>query len=266
MNFKIRGNDFMRHYTGQSKRSRAVVIIVVLACVYLVLAIISLLSRNKSAKANAVSEGDSSEPLQYEIAVSSEDTESWMLILVNRWNPAPDNYEKGIEFVKLKYDQAVDERIYPDLQQMMDDCRAEGLKPMVCSGYRSIEKQTQLFNAKVKEYLNQGYSKEKARSEAEQWVAVPGTSEHHLGIAVDIISENYQYLDEKQEQTAEQQWLLKNCWKYGFILRYPSDKSELTGIHYEPWHYRYVGKTVAEYITKNNLCLEEYLKIADTEK
>ena len=252
----------MRHRYGQSKTNIAIVIIIVLAVIYLLLSVIWIFDRNDSAKTIAVSKSDSSSSssIQYEFTSSSEDTESWMLILVNRWNPVPDNYESGITFVKLKYDQSVDERIYPDLQQMMDDCRAEGLKPMVCSGYRSIEKQTKLFNNKIQEYLNQGYSQEKARSEAEQWVAVPGTSEHHLGIAVDIISENYQYLDDKQEQTPEQQWLLKNCWKYGFILRYPSDKSELTGIHYEPWHYRYVGKEAAEYITTHNLCLEEYLE------
>lgn len=258
----------MRHYYGQAKKNHAGIIIIVLVIGYLLLSIISIFSRNASVKTHSTSESDKFENADYTVnydffsdtdPVGSEEDESWKLILVNRWNPVPDNYESEITFVKLKYDQSVDERIYPDLQQMMDDCRADGLNPMICSGYRSKDKQQQLFDNKVNEYLQQGYSLEKAYSEAEQWVAVPGTSEHHLGLAVDIVSENYQFLDEGQEQTPEQQWLLENCWKYGFILRYPSDKSELTGIHYEPWHYRYVGKNAAEYITQNDLCLEEYL-------
>ena len=90
-------------------------------------------------------------------------------------------------------------------------------------------------------------------------VAYPGTSEHNLGLAVDIVARDYQILDEKQEQTAEQQWLMENCCKYGFILRYPTDKTEETGIIYEPWHYRYVGQTAAKEMYRKNLCLEEYL-------
>lgn len=257
----------MRHYYGQAKKNHAGIIIIVLIIGYLLLSVISIFSRSSSVKTHAASDGDKIEGMRYNrpdfssdtSPVSSEEDESWKLILVNRWNPVPDNYGSKITFVKLKYDQSVDERIYPELQQMMDDCRAEGLNPKVCSGYRSKEKQQQLFDNKINEYLQQGYSREKAYSEAGQWVAVPGTSEHHLGLAVDIVSEDYQFLDEGQEQTPEQQWLLENCWKYGFILRYPSDKSELTGIHYEPWHYRYVGKEAAKYITENNLCLEEYL-------
>lgn len=258
----------MRHYYGQAKKNYAGIIIIVLIIGYLILSVISIFNRSAALKTNAASNSDAFKSLNYssdlnsllDIAyVSSEEDESWKLILVNRWNTVPDNYENGIAFTKLKYDQSIDERIYPELQRMMDDCRAEGLNPKVCSGYRSKEKQQKLFNDKVNEYINQGYSRKKAYSEAEKWVALPGTSEHHLGLAADIVSENYQFLDQRQEQTPEQQWLIKNCWKYGFILRYPSNKSELTGIHYEPWHYRYVGKKAALYITKNNLCLEEYL-------
>ena len=80
-----------------------------------------------------------------------------------------------------------------------------------------------------------------------------------LGLAVDIVARDYQLLDERQEETAEQQWLMKNCWRYGFILRYPTDKTEETGIIYEPWHYRYVGREAAEEITRQEICLEEYL-------
>ncbi len=99
----------------------------------------------------------------------------------------------------------------------------------------------------------------RAKEEAFHTVAKPGTSEHHLGLAVDIVDGNHQLLDETQEHTAVQQWLMDNSWKYGFILRYPTGKSEITGIIYEPWHYRYVGVKAAGEIHRNGLCLEEYL-------
>ncbi|MCB6367700.1 M15 family metallopeptidase, partial [Intestinibacillus massiliensis] len=92
------------------------------------------------------------------------------------------------------------------------------------------------------------------------WVAVPGTSEHQLGLAVDLVSLSNQNLNHSQENTALQKWLMKNSWKYGFILRYPSDKSSITGIGYEPWHYRYVGKKAAKAIYEQGVCLEEYLQ------
>ena len=187
--------------------------------------------------------------------------QSWKLILVNRWHPVPDGYENQLEWVNLKYDQQIDARVYPELQQMMDDCRKAGLHPIVCSGYRSKEKQQILFDEKCNEYLQQGYSRAKAYRAAEEWVALPGTSEHHLGMAVDIVAESYQFLDRRQEETAEQQWMMAHSWEYGFILRYPTGKSSLTGIQYEPWHYRYVGRAAAAYITQNHLCLEEYLSI-----
>jgi len=91
-------------------------------------------------------------------------------------------------------------------------------------------------------------------------VALPGTSEHQTGLAVDIVDAGYQSLDEKQERTAVQQWLMKNSWRYGFILRYPNHKSDITGIYYEPWHYRYVGKEAAKEIYEKDICLEEYIK------
>lgn len=250
----------MANVGGQAKRSNHT-FIAVAAIIAVMVIIVGYLTSQFVGRSPAVQSNAAASNSDIKSTSSEEilEDEPWALILVNKWTPVPDGYENDIVFEKLRYDQSVDVRIYDSLQKMMDDCRADGLSPMVCSGYRSQEKQQELLNDKIKEYKRQGYSEEKAVTEAEKWVAVPGTSEHHLGIAVDIISENYQYLDEKQEQTREQQWMLKNCWKYGFILRYPSGKSDLTGIYYEPWHYRYVGKKAAKYITENNLCLEEYL-------
>ena len=143
---------------------------------------------------------------------------------------------------------------------MMDDCRAAGLSPYICSSYRTWEKQNRLFEENVRSLMAQGYSEEEARTETAKNIAIPGTSEHQLGLAVDIVDKNYQILDETQEDTAVQKWLMENSWRYGFILRYPTDKSDITGIVYEPWHYRYVGKEAAEAIYNEGICLEEYLE------
>ena len=107
--------------------------------------------------------------------------------------------------------------------------------------------------------MARGYSRERAETEAGEQVAIPGTSEHQLGLAVDIVDISYQLLDRSQEDTAVQKWLMEHSWEYGFILRYPDGKSEITGITYEPWHYRYVGRENAEQIYRRGFCLEEYL-------
>ena len=183
---------------------------------------------------------------------------AWNLLLVNPWNELPEGF--SVELRELGDGEAVDERAYPDLQAMLDDARAEGLSPIVCSSYRTREKQQELFVRRVGRLTAAGYSEQDAVTEAGKWVAVPGTSEHQTGLALDIISSSYRVLDREQENTAEQRWLMENSYKYGFILRYPSDKSEITGINYEPWHYRYVGKEAAKEIYEKGLCLEEYLE------
>ena len=188
---------------------------------------------------------------------SNVDKTQWNLILVNKWNLLPENHNPSL--TQLKNGHAIDERAYPDLQNMMDDCRAAGLNPLICSSYRTMDKQKKLYKNKVDEYLAQGYSQEDAEAAAGEVVAVPGTSEHQLGLALDIVDVANQVLDERQENTEVQKWLMKNSWKYGFILRYPTDKSDITGISYEPWHYRYVGKEAAKEIYEAGICLEEYL-------
>lgn len=180
------------------------------------------------------------------------------LLLVNKWNPIPDDY--SAELMDLRSGHAIDKRAYPYLVAMLDAARAEGLSPIICSSYRTEEKQQTLYRNKVNSYIAQGYARDKAENEAGMWVAIPGTSEHQVGLAVDIVAQNYTTLDEKQEQTAEQQWLMQNSYKYGFILRYPENKSDITGIAYEPWHYRYVGVDIATEIFERGICLEEYIE------
>ena len=177
----------------------------------------------------------------------------WELILVNDDNCIPADYE--VDLLTLSNGERVDERIYPDLQKMFDDMRAAGHKPKVVSGYRSKEEQENILEAKCQEYINQGYTKFMAKDMALNWVAEPGTSEHQLGIAVDInpdysVSKGWGFYG----------WLAENAHKYGFINRYPADKVEITGISNERWHYRYVGKEAAKIMYEENLCLEEYIE------
>lgn len=185
--------------------------------------------------------------------------QEWDLVLVNPWNPIPENYEPELTY--LRNGQAVDSRCYPQLQQMMDDCRAAGAEPLICASYRTMEKQETLFEDKEARLIREGCPENEAEAEAAKVVAYPGTSEHQLGLALDIVDVSYQQLDTEQENTPAQQWLMKNSWRYGFVLRYPADKSDITGIIYEPWHYRYVGKEAAAEMYEDKLCLEEYLGI-----
>lgn len=184
------------------------------------------------------------------------DTTGKEVILANPWNYIPDQYT-----VKLgEYSgYSMAKHIVSPLKQMLADCKAAGYTAIVCSAYRSHNDQIYLHNRRIQRFLDQGYSEEDAKREAARRVAVPGTSEHELGLALDIVDINYQNLDEKQETMPAQKWLMANSWKYGFVLRYPNQKSDITGIIYEPWHYRYVGVELAKELYESGMCLEEYL-------
>lgn len=177
----------------------------------------------------------------------------WNLILVNRDYYIPDDYT--MELTELSNGEKVDSRIYPDLQEMFDDARAEGVQLYVRDGYRTAETQRRILDEKIEEYKNEGYSDSEAEKLAKEWVAVPGTSEHQLGLAVDINADTSQSTRDEVYT-----WLANNSYKYGFINRYPTDKTEITGVIYEPWHYRYVGKEAAQEIYSQGICLEEYIE------
>lgn len=177
-----------------------------------------------------------------------------ILILVNRNNPIPEGYE--MELTLLSNGIMVDSRAYPDLQEMFDTMRAEGVYPTVLEGYRTSEYQQEIMQGRINGYIAQGYSEEGARAEAEKWVAVPGTSEHELGLALDINADV-----SMSDAWDVYNWLAKNAYRYGFILRYPEGKESITGIDYEPWHYRYVGREAAAEMYYSSLCLEEYLGV-----
>ncbi len=178
---------------------------------------------------------------------------SWNLLLVNRDNPVPSGYT--VDLTELSNGKKVDTRIYPALQQMFDDARADRLSLFVREGYRIRQEQQQIMDDRIQTYEEQGASAAEARKQAEAYVALPGTSEHELGLSVDINADTT-----RSSSDAVYQWLDENAYRYGFVKRYPSDKTEITGISNEPWHYRYVGKDAARIMKEKNLCLEEYLE------
>lgn len=198
------------------------------------------------------------EKAQPYIQPNAQTAQDWRLLLVNPWNMLPENYQ--MELTTLSNGLKVDARIDEDLQAMLSACREAGLQPIVCSAYRTQATQVRLYNNKIARLRAAGWDESTLLTEAARWVAPPGTSEHQTGLALDIVSAGYQLLDEAQADTAEQQWLMEHCWEYGFILRYPEDKTDITGIGYEPWHYRYVGRETAAAIRESGLCLEEYLQ------
>lgn len=182
----------------------------------------------------------------------------WYLVLVNNKNSMEAGYVP--ELTELEPDYSVDSRIAESAKQMLQDAEDAGMRIVICSAYRSVERQEQIFNESLEERLDQGMNYWDAFADNRLSVAEPGTSEHALGLALDLISNQYTELDEGQENTKEAKWLKENCHKYGFILRYPPEKTDITGIIYEPWHYRYVGVEDATKIMELGITLEEYLE------
>ena len=182
------------------------------------------------------------------------------VLLVNPWNYLPEDYDP--QLVKFRGFEIAEE-CAEALDQMLNDCKKAGNVPAICSAYRAHSDQVFLYDRKVSRVMAEGYTLEEALVLAAKEVAVPGTSEHQLGLAVDIVDDSYWVLDEHQAETEAQQWLMEHCWEYGFILRYPVGSTEITGIIYEPWHYRYVGVEMAMELRDLGITLEEYLGATD---
>jgi LAS superfamily LD-carboxypeptidase LdcB len=187
-----------------------------------------------------------------------DDLQLDLLMIVSADSPLPEGYVPTLDTVVGDY--VMDARCASLCWQMMQDCREAGYGlPMICSAYRTTDYQQMLFDDKVYRVLwEETNDYDKALELAARVVAVPGTSEHQTGLAADIMDEVYPYLNEWQEHTEAQKWLMEHCTEYGFILRYPPGTSDITGIIYEPWHYRYVGEKFAKEITNRGITLEEY--------
>lgn len=181
------------------------------------------------------------------------------ILLVNKDHPLDDTYRPKLQKIS-DYGVEVDSNIYEPLSDMLAAGEREGLTFWIASGYRSMERQRELLDEDIEELMRRGYSVSEAYEEVVKETMPVGCSEHATGLAVDIVAKDYQILDAKQANTDEIKWLQKNCSQYGFILRYPEGKEEITKVSYESWHFRYVGVDAAKKIMSQGITLEEYLE------
>jgi len=184
--------------------------------------------------------------------------DEWRLILVSPASPIGYGFTPP-QLETIREHHQVDSRIAPNLRQMIADAELEGVILLVTSAYRPATRQLELHNRQIERFLNYGHSEEEAIAVASTIVLPPGTSEHQTGLAVDIVTPDYQVLDEGFADTPAGRWLAANSWRYGFILRYPQNSQEITGVIYEPWHFRYVGREHARAIFEGGYILEQYL-------
>ncbi len=213
--------------------------------------------RDDSKDRNALAAEDTYLYDEEEGMVRASYDDDWSLILINKTHRLPADYE--FELSTIKGAIKSDVRVMPHVLEMINAAKEDGIIIKICSPYRDLEKQEALFKKKMRGYLRKDYSYQEAYELAAQTVAIPGTSEHQAGLAFDFISDDFTLLEPGFADTDAGKWLKKNCADYGFILRYPKGKEDITGIEFEPWHYRYVGAAARE-ITDRGLTLEEYDK------
>ncbi|MFR1475699.1 MAG: M15 family metallopeptidase [Hydrogeniiclostridium mannosilyticum] len=199
-----------------------------------------------------------SQPPKTDVSQPLQDDGDWNLILVNEDHPLPESFSVDCSQVS---GGTVDTRIAGALQNMIAAGEQDGVSIYVSSGYRSVERQRALFDRAVQQNLAKGMDWELADATAAKSIARPGRSEHNTGLAVDLngVAEDF-------DTTAEYRWLQENAEDFGFILRFPADKESVTGIRFEPWHYRYVGVEHAKEMNRLGMCLEEYIDYLNAQK
>ena len=185
------------------------------------------------------------------------DAEKWNLAIINTKYPLPDSYAPTLSNVISGSNIQLDSRVSERYAEMYAAAKLSGCVLTPYSGYHSYALQETNYNRKVNFYVNQGISAEEANQKASAQVLPAGCSEHNAGLAMDIVSASSDFIN-----TKEYKWLCENAHNYGFILRYPEDKTAITGMNFEPWHWRYVGTQAAKEMKEKNQCLEEYLGLA----
>lgn len=250
-------------YRNKSKNILKIILILFLGIsIILVSSIVLIYKFNNKEKENLKKELETSTDLLEENNIieavvpkkEKNKINDWRLILVNKENPLPQDFT--IELASIDKTRQVDKRIIGELKEMMQAMKSAGINNIwVQSAYRSIEYQENLYNKKVNEYLKLGLTKEEAEKLTSEYINKPGESEHNLGLAVDFNRVNDDF-----KNTKAFEWLSINAKDYGFVMRYPEEKAEITGIEYEPWHWRYVGKENSYKMNELNMCLEEYIK------
>jgi len=220
---------------------------------------------NHSGESQAASEAAVDEDEPKVIVTPTASSADWNLVLVNRENQLAG--EIAMELYVTESGYPIDSRIKDPYLALTEAGKAAGMDFTMISGYRSIEQQQANYDVNYQNYLASGFSEEEARAKTEEYIALPNASEHTTGLAVDITStalanqEGNSGLFPDLENYPEGLWLKENAPKYGFVLRFPKAKEDITGINFEPWHFRYVGVENAVYMTEQNLTLEEYIAI-----
>lgn len=213
---------------------------------------------DNNQKTNTTAVANQELPQEEQPPVKKEITE-WNLRLANFENVLPEDFT--VEVANIDETRQFDARAITYLNQMINDMKKDGVKDIwVQSAYRSVERQKELYDNSVNKYLKQGKSQEEAERLTDEYINKPGSSDHNLGLAVD-----FNYVNNEFEETKAFTWLKKHAENYGFILRYPSDKEDITKIAYESWHWRYVGEDHAKKMNELNMCLEEYVEYLQNE-
>lgn len=188
-----------------------------------------------------------------------KEIDDWRLTLANFENLLPEDFE--VELADIDDTRQFDARAIEYLNKMINDMRKSGISNVwIQSAYRSVARQKELFDNSVNKYLKEGKTQEEAEKLTEEYINKPGSSDHNLGLAVD-----FNNVDNNFEDLKAFKWLQENAENYGFILRYPKDKEEITQIAYESWHWRFVGEEHAKKMNELHMCLEEYVDYLQNE-
>lgn len=187
----------------------------------------------------------------------SPDGDNWELTLINLQYRLPEDYKPTLQAAVEGSSVQLDARVAPFYAEMYAAAKADGCTLTPYSGYRTYARQQENFDRKVAYYVSQGLSEAEATAQTQTRILPAGASEHNMGFAMDIVSASADFIS-----TKEFSWLSAHAHEYGFILRYPENKTEITGVMYEPWHWRFVGKEAAAEMQKSGQCLEEYLGVA----
>ena len=209
--------------------------------------------------ASAPASTPASEPATSGGTVTPTVAGDWLLTLVNNNVALPEGWQISTKVAEASTQKELADEAADAYMLMKQAAAVDGVDLLLCSGYRTVEYQQNLFDQEKQKWLDDGLSDQEAYDKAKTVVAVPGYSEHNSGLAADIVTPDHQTLDSAFANTDAAKWLFEHAPDYGFILRYPEDKQAITGIIYEPWHYRYVGVDNAKAITASGKCLEEYL-------
>lgn len=231
-----------------------------IALLFIILIIVVLIFKNIFFKEKEIPQNQSDTDIQTlnEISIPifsiPKEITDWRLTLVNSENILSEDFE--VELKNIDEIRQFDARAIDKLNEMMKSMRKAGITNVwIQSSYRSVERQKNLYDESVNKYMKNGKSCEEAKALTEKLINKPGSSEHNLGLAVD-----FNKVEKNFKKTKGYKWLMENAEEYGFILRYPEEKEDITGISYEPWHWRYVGKEHAKRMNELNLCLEEYIE------